>query len=233
MNAFSFKNAYLKCIGEQLRDALNDQGRLGIIYKGLTKFILAKYDGSTILTTITTAACLHSPITLTIALLNDNKVHVHNFDQTFYTTSTSLENEWTNRQHILTSLQQTNTQKLLQKLYTFNIYTLNDLVMEDSITLINPNHFKKQYNSCSKNIKTALYHSQIMFCQPGECTTNCPQPYNKTHTSNNLLPQYHTIYPTIHKLKLINKSKSSKTNTYVQTYIHKTKHIPNTTNPRQ
>jgi hypothetical protein len=26
MDAFSFKNAYLKCIGEQLRDALNDQG---------------------------------------------------------------------------------------------------------------------------------------------------------------------------------------------------------------
>ena len=27
MNAFLFKNAYLKCIGEQLTDALNDQGK--------------------------------------------------------------------------------------------------------------------------------------------------------------------------------------------------------------
>jgi hypothetical protein len=30
-DAFSFKNAYLKCIGEQLRDTLNDLGRLGTI----------------------------------------------------------------------------------------------------------------------------------------------------------------------------------------------------------
>ena len=35
LEAFLLKNAYLRCIGEQLRNALNDQGRLGIIYKGL------------------------------------------------------------------------------------------------------------------------------------------------------------------------------------------------------
>jgi hypothetical protein len=45
MNFFSFNNAYLKCIGEQLRDALNDQGCLKTIYKGLTKFIMAKNQG--------------------------------------------------------------------------------------------------------------------------------------------------------------------------------------------
>jgi hypothetical protein len=37
-----------------------------------------------------------------------------------------------------------------------------------------------------------------MFCQLGECNTNCPQPCNNTHISNNLLPQYHTQYSTIH-----------------------------------
>jgi hypothetical protein len=111
MNAFSFKNAYLKCIGEQLRDALNDQGWLGIIYKGLTKFIMAKYGGSTILTTITIAACLHSPITRTKVLLIENGIQIRSFDQTFHTTSTSIEKEWTNRQHMLTPLQQANTQK--------------------------------------------------------------------------------------------------------------------------
>ena len=36
LEAFSLKNAYLRCISEQLRNALNDKGRLGIIYKGLT-----------------------------------------------------------------------------------------------------------------------------------------------------------------------------------------------------
>jgi hypothetical protein len=33
LEAFSLKNAYLRCISEQLRNALNDPGRLGIIYK--------------------------------------------------------------------------------------------------------------------------------------------------------------------------------------------------------
>ena len=31
--AFSLKNTYLRCISEQLRNTLNDPGRLGIIYK--------------------------------------------------------------------------------------------------------------------------------------------------------------------------------------------------------
>ena len=46
IEAFSLKNAYLRCIGEQLQNALNDKGRLGIIYRGLTHFILAKHGGA-------------------------------------------------------------------------------------------------------------------------------------------------------------------------------------------
>jgi hypothetical protein len=46
MEAFSIKNAYLRCIGEQLLHALNDTGRLGKIYIGLTNYILAKYGGA-------------------------------------------------------------------------------------------------------------------------------------------------------------------------------------------
>ena len=46
IEAFSLKNAYLRCIDEQLRNALNDKGRLGIIYIGLTHFILAKHGGA-------------------------------------------------------------------------------------------------------------------------------------------------------------------------------------------
>jgi hypothetical protein len=45
LEAFSLRNAYLRCIGEQLRDALNDPGRLGIIYQGLTNYIFAKNSG--------------------------------------------------------------------------------------------------------------------------------------------------------------------------------------------
>jgi hypothetical protein len=85
MDVFSFKNAYLKCIGEQLWDAPNDQGRLGTIYKGFTKYIIAKYGGSTTLTQIKTAACIHSPTTRTIAL-TENKVQIRSFEINFHKT---------------------------------------------------------------------------------------------------------------------------------------------------
>jgi disulfide oxidoreductase YuzD len=143
MDAFSFKTSCLKCIGEQFRDALNDQGRLGTIYKGLTKFLMAKYGGSTTLTKITIATCLHSPTTRTIALLIENDVQIKSFDQNFHATCTEIEQQWENRKHKLTIQQQANIQKLLYKLYTFNVYILNNITMPNRITLMNPKDFKK------------------------------------------------------------------------------------------
>ena len=67
--AFSLKNAYITCIGEQLINALNDQGRLGRIYNGLTKHILAKHGGSLHLPRISPHDCMRSPITRTLYLL--------------------------------------------------------------------------------------------------------------------------------------------------------------------
>jgi hypothetical protein len=46
LNAQSLKTKYLTCIGKQLHNALNDPGKLEIIYIGLTNHILAKYGGS-------------------------------------------------------------------------------------------------------------------------------------------------------------------------------------------
>jgi hypothetical protein len=91
MDAFSFKIAYLKCTGEHLRNAFNDQGRRETIYKGLTKNLMAKYGGSTALIKITIASCLHSPTTRTIALLIENGVQIKSFDQNFHTTCTKIE----------------------------------------------------------------------------------------------------------------------------------------------
>jgi hypothetical protein len=48
MEAFSLKNAYLRCIGKQLRNALNDKGHLGYIYIGLINYVLAKHNGTLI-----------------------------------------------------------------------------------------------------------------------------------------------------------------------------------------
>jgi hypothetical protein len=53
------------------------------------------------------------------------------------------------------------------------------------------------YNTCSKDIKTTLYHCQLMFCQHNRCDTNCTQPCHKNYISNNLLPQYHIQNPII------------------------------------
>jgi hypothetical protein len=61
LNAHSLSTEYLTCIGKQLRNALNDPGRLGTIYIGLTNHILAKYGGSQHLPLFNKETCLHSP----------------------------------------------------------------------------------------------------------------------------------------------------------------------------
>jgi ribosomal protein L32 len=70
MEAFSFKTAYLRCIGEQLKHALNDKGRLGKIYTGLINYLLAKFGGALNLHRLTSHDCVRSPITRTLFLLN-------------------------------------------------------------------------------------------------------------------------------------------------------------------
>ena len=69
IEAFSLKNAYLRCIGEQLGNALNDKGRLGIIYRGLTHFILAKHGGAEFIPRIKYQDCTRSPTTRTLFLI--------------------------------------------------------------------------------------------------------------------------------------------------------------------
>ena len=62
IEAFSLKNTYITCMGEQLINALNDKGRLGKKYNGITKYILAKHGGSLHLPRITQNDCIRSPI---------------------------------------------------------------------------------------------------------------------------------------------------------------------------
>ena len=67
--AFLLKNAYITCIGEQLKNALNDNGMLGRIYKGLIHHILAKHGGAQNLTRLSSHDCTRSPITRSLFLL--------------------------------------------------------------------------------------------------------------------------------------------------------------------
>jgi hypothetical protein len=84
LDAHSLKTEYLTCIGKQLHNALNDPGRLGIIYKGLTNHILAKYGGSQRLPLLNKEACLHSPTIRTLYLLKHHGMaHIQTDNTTF------------------------------------------------------------------------------------------------------------------------------------------------------
>lgn len=90
---FSFKNACLKCIREQLRGALNGKGRLGKHIGRLTKYIIAKHGGSTNLTNISIGPCLHFLAIRTIALLNKDEAIIKRFHITFSTKNTLLKSK--------------------------------------------------------------------------------------------------------------------------------------------
>ena len=84
LEAFSLKNAYLRCIGEQLRNALNDKGRLGIIYKGLIQHILVKAGGAEDIPRIKCQDCITSPTTRTLFLLKKSAdIHLKSTEENF------------------------------------------------------------------------------------------------------------------------------------------------------
>ena len=95
IEAFSLQNAYLRCIGEQLQNALNDKGRLDKIYYGLTQFILPKCGGAKEITRKKSHHCIRSPITRTLFLLkHEARVHLKSTIYNFLLNSSPLENAW-------------------------------------------------------------------------------------------------------------------------------------------
>jgi hypothetical protein len=95
LEAFSLRNVYLRCIGEQLRDALNDTGYLGTIYQGLTNYIFAKNGGAQNIPRITKQACVRSPISCTLYLLKHVAgTHIRNHHDNFLLSPTNLETNW-------------------------------------------------------------------------------------------------------------------------------------------
>ena len=95
LDAFSFKKAYLRCIAEQLQSALNNKGRRGTIYNGLTHFILAKHGGSQNIPHIKTHDCLRSPITCTFFLLkHEGELNLKSTHTNFPFDIALLEQAW-------------------------------------------------------------------------------------------------------------------------------------------
>jgi hypothetical protein len=126
MQAFSLQNAYLRCIGEQLKEALNDTGKLGIIYRGLTHFILATYGGALNIPRLTSHDCIRSPITSTLYLLKTvGGIHLQSTLNNFPLLPTSLETNWLEAATSYPHLSQQFSLKLLNKLLLHRITDFN------------------------------------------------------------------------------------------------------------
>ena len=138
IEAFSLKNAYLRCIDEQLRNALNDKGRLGIIYRGLTHFILAKHGGAENIPKIKHQDCTRSPTTRTFFLIKKaGGAHLRSKLDNFPLKTTPLEQIW--YQLSISQLPQINpnqTFKLLHKLLLHNIYEIKHIMLPNGVNLM-------------------------------------------------------------------------------------------------
>ena len=118
LDAFSFKNAYLRCIGEQLQSALNDKGHLGKIYNGLTRYILAKHGGSQNIPRVKKQDCLRSPITHTFFLLkHEGELHLKSTHSNFPLEMAPLELAWIQEIHNVPQVEHPRANKLLLLLH--------------------------------------------------------------------------------------------------------------------
>ena len=127
INITSLLPDYIHCIGQQLIQALNDPGQLGTIYQGLTKYITAKYKGFLLLPKLKQQACSRSPIARIIFLLErEYEYTTTTTNREFPIKQTTLEIAWkTNPAYAnLTNDSRKQSQKYLDKLYTYDITTL-------------------------------------------------------------------------------------------------------------
>ena len=72
-----------------------DQGQLGTIYQGLTKYITARYEGSLHLPKLKQQACSRSPIARTLYLLKkEYEIHITTANKAFLIKQIQLESIW-------------------------------------------------------------------------------------------------------------------------------------------
>ena len=173
LNAFSLTQAYLRCIGEQLRDALNDPGILGSIYQGLTNYIFSLYGGSKN-PTILTVACIHSPTTRSIYLLKTSgKIHFKKYMDGSHITKQPLETKWLTQrfQHPYINLK--TSLRYIHKLYLFNITDIMQLTQNCGTKLMTIQDIKTQHGPITNIMHKIHQKLQILFCEP-TCTITCP-----------------------------------------------------------
>ena len=199
MEAFSLKNAYTTCIGEQLINALNDKGRLGKIYNGLTNYILAKHGGSLNLPRITQHDCIRSPITRTLYLLKTtNGAHLKSTLQKFPLLPTPLETQWLQQTQNLPTSTPTTSLKYLHNLILHNITELKHITHSNGTRLMTNDEFKTHYVPPTKTTKAALNQARILFCEPprpNQCPNTLKDAYQIPTRHINTRPRNHNIHP--------------------------------------
>jgi hypothetical protein len=198
MEAFSLKNAYITCIGEQLQNALNDTGHLGKIYTGISNYIFAKYGGTLNLPRIRHSDCLRSPTTRTLLLLKqDAHVHIRSMLPNFPLHPTSLEIDWmaATIDHPFLTLQR--SLQFLNKLLLYHIIDIKHLTLPNDTHLMSLQDFKLYYAIPTKLILIALDIAAQLFCHPS-CLSQCQLPCLLHYPPRSLLPQYIMPNPNIH-----------------------------------
>jgi hypothetical protein len=142
LNAHSLRIEYLTCIGKQLHNALNDPGRLGIIYIGLTNHTLAKYGGSQHLPLLNKETCLHSPTARILYLLKHNGLaHIQTDKVTFPHNDTPLATIWFQKTINHPNITANQNRKYLHQLLLLNITTLEQITLPDRTTIMNEKEF--------------------------------------------------------------------------------------------
>ena len=127
LNAFSLRKSYLRCIGEQLRDILNDPGILGSIYQGLTNYIFSFFGGFKN-PNISPPTCIQSPTICTIYLLKTLRcIHLCNKMDSFHQNKTPLEIQCLAQQTIHPYITEQTSLHYIHKLYLLNITNIIQL----------------------------------------------------------------------------------------------------------
>jgi hypothetical protein len=190
LEAFSLRNAYLRCIEEQLQEALNDTGRLGTIYQGLTNYIFAKNGGAQNILRITSNACVRSPITHTLFLLKHVAgTHIRSTHPNFPLSPTQLETSWITQAQLHLNINLPLCHHFLNKLLLCHITKLSQITLPNGTHLMTPGEFQTYYHKPPKIIQSALKLASQLFCHP-TYTPQCSHPCLIHLPHNTLLPQF-------------------------------------------
>jgi hypothetical protein len=190
MEAFSLRNAYLRCIGENLCNALNDPRRLGIIFQGLTNYIFAKNGGAQNIPRITQQACIWSPITCTLFLLKHIAgTHIRNNKDGFILSPTQLESIWLTQVRHIPTINIHLCHHFLNNLLVYHINSLTQITLPNGKYLMTYEDFSINHAKPTKIIISDLKLDAQLFCQP-ICHQHCPQHCSNHSPPNTLLPQF-------------------------------------------